>query len=210
MSNFFEAASKWSDVGVWHKEIGYWQSASGPGSALNVASDTLKLIESTISKHNITSILDLGCGDWNWMQKLTLDKITYEGWDAGKSIIKSNTENYSNSNITFYRKDIITEEYPKVDLVICRDVLFHLPIEDGARVVEKIKASGAKYLISTSYNDVEKNTIITKSLNNVDGFVFYTINLLIEPFNLRNNLAISSEECIKYEQSPRNICLFKL
>ena len=212
MTKFFEAASKWSDVGLWHKEIGYWESASGPGSTLDVASKSIELIESTISDNNIRSILDLGCGDWNWMQKLkpVFDDVTYEGWDAGQTIIDLNNENHSDKNITFHRKDIITDEYPQVDLIVCRDVLFHLPIEDGLEVIEKIRASGAKYLISTSYNDVKENIILTKSLDNVNGFCFYMINLLIEPFNLDDSLTLSIEETVKCKESNRHICLFKL
>lgn len=212
MTKSFEAASKWSDVGLWHKKIGYWESASGPGSTLEVASTTIDLIKSTISENNLSSVLDLGCGDWNWMKttKSVFDDVTYEGWDASQSIVDLNTEDHSDKNINFYWKDIITDTYPQVDLIVCRDVLFHLPIEDGLTVLNKIRSSGAKYLISTSYNMVDENVIMTESLDNVAGFCFYKINLLIEPFNMKECLKSNIEETIKCADHMRHICLFKL
>jgi len=39
------------------------ESLSGPGSHIKNISETTKLINNVIKKYNITSILDLGCGD---------------------------------------------------------------------------------------------------------------------------------------------------
>ncbi len=212
MRNFFESASNWSDYGLANYKSGHWESASGPGSSNTIASVSVDLIESTIKENNITSILDLGCGDWNWMKRLNplFDDVTYEGWDAGQAIIDLNTERYSDTNITFHRKDIITEDYPDVDLIVCRDVLFHLPIEHGSEVVEKIKNSSAKYLISTSFNDVEQNVMEEKNINGIAGFNFYRINLLTEPFSLGDTIIRSVEEDVDCGGVKRYICLFEL
>ncbi len=212
MNNFFDSASNWSDFGLDNYKSGYWESASGPGSSNSIASVSVDLIESTIREHNIKSILDLGCGDWNWMKNLKplFTEVTYEGWDAGQGVVDLNNKNYSDSNITFKRKDIITEDYPNVDLIVCRDVLFHLPIEAGSIVVDKIKNSSAKYLISTSFNDVQHNTIEETDINGISGFNFYRINLLTEPFNLSDNIALSVEENVNCRGTKRYICLFNL
>ena len=212
MKDFFEIASEWSDVGVEKAKTGHWESASGPGSTNLVASDTVELIKSTIEERGVKSILDLGCGDWNWMQNLKplFEGVTYEGWDAGQQIVSSNTEKYSTANISFHRKDIISEEYPKVDLIVCRDVLFHLPISDGLKVIENVKSSGAKYLISTSFIDMEENVIEKTVINGVDGFNFYRINLLAEPFNLEDNTILAVEEGVVTRGCKRYICLFEL
>lgn len=41
------------------------ESLSGPGSHINNTNETINLINKTIKKYNIKTILDLGCGDWN-------------------------------------------------------------------------------------------------------------------------------------------------
>ena len=50
--------------------------------------------------------------------------------DIVSDIIKNNNEKYSNSKIKFYKKDIIKNLFPEVDLVICRDFLIHLSNKD--------------------------------------------------------------------------------
>ena len=164
------------------------ESMSGPGSTLANAAEATELIVESISRYNIKSILDLGCGDWNWFQHINLEGIEYQGWDAHMDMIIQNQFNHGESNINFYVKDIIQDSYPDVDLIICRDVLFHMPIALANHVILKSK-SACKYFISTSFRDVNFNTGIPSG----SKWGYYSINLNQNPFNL------STTE-IKYER----------
>jgi hypothetical protein len=75
--------------------------------------------------------------------------------------------------------------YPNVDLIICRDVMFHLDIELGLKLVNNVKNSGAKYFLSTSFPKIKENTSI-KKYNDIDCWGYYDINLDIEPFDLKD------------------------
>ena len=86
------------------------ESLCGSGSHMSNASDVIDFIQKTIDKHNIKSILDLGCGDWNWFKEINFSKnINYIGWDCDKEMIESNEQKYGSDKIKF-------EEKKKADL----------------------------------------------------------------------------------------------
>ena len=186
------------------------ESISGPGSSKSNAKEASELISNTLNKYNIKSILDLGCGDWNWFENIKLTNINYIGWDADVDMITSNQFNYSENNIDFDVKDIVLEDYPFVDLIICRDVLFHMPIKMALHVLNKIKKS-CKYLISTSFRDVDHN-------KGIDGeeWGYYSINLNITPFDLLKNEIKFKREMLGASPNgiiltpKRYICLYKM
>ena len=168
----FHSAKEYVKFGLKTQADGKIESPCGPGSSLATTTKTITFINKILKKHQIKSILDLGCGDWNWMQYIQLNYKTgsffskksvsetkYIGWDASNELIQANKKKFGSQNIVFEEKDIILEDYPKVDLVICRDVLFHLEIELGQKVIDKIKESGAKYFLSTSFPDTKKTKI---------------------------------------------------
>lgn len=185
----FQAAREFVEMKIKHN----CESLSGPGSYLKNTTETVSLINQTIKKYNIKTILDLGCGDWNWFKTINMeDIISYVGWDSHNGMIESNRKQYGNPRIKFDIKDIVLEEYPKVDLIICRDVLFHMDINISQLCIDKIKKS-CKYLISTSFNGNLKNSNI-KSYCYVKNWGFHTINLNIEPFHLEKYIIKSVEE----------------
>ena len=83
------------------------ESLSGPGSYIENTQETINLINYTIQKYNIKSILDLSCGDWNWFKYINIKDISYNEWDCNEIMIKSNKEKYSKNNINFEIKDIV-------------------------------------------------------------------------------------------------------
>jgi SAM-dependent methyltransferase len=177
-SNFKEAQQF-----VEHYRNSNEESLSGPGSTIKNTSEARKLIQDSIKSCNINSILDLGCGDWNWFQHIDLQGASYLGWDADTDMIIANQFNYIDeifveNDVDFDVRDIVLEPYPKSDLIICRDVLFHMPIEMAQHVLNKIKKS-CKYLISTCFREVEVNEGIGDK-----NWGYYPINLNLSPFNL--------------------------
>ena len=184
------------------------ESLSGPGSYIKNTKETVNLINNTILKYNIKSILDLGCGDWNWFKYINIKDISYNGWDCDDIMIKSNKEKYGKNNINFEVKDIVLDEYINVDLIICRDTLFHIDKTISEKMLFKIK-NNCKYFISTSYNDVQKNTNI-KEYCNINNWGFYTINLNLMPFNLKNYMIVSLNEINNTDNgNKRYINLYK-
>jgi 2-polyprenyl-3-methyl-5-hydroxy-6-metoxy-1,4-benzoquinol methylase len=206
MKTNFESAKKFVEMKRRHNH----ESLSGPGSHLSNAKEVISLVNNTVKKYNIQSILDLGCGDFNWLKEVDLKNVKYMGWDACPKMIENNNKKYGNNDVKFFTKDIVLEHYPNVDLIICRDVLFHMKKSISKKIINNVK-NKCKYFISTSFKKVNKNSGIGESLD----WDFYLINLDIEPFNLKPYEIDHELETKNYWQSalavePRFVCLYRL
>ena len=179
------------------------ESLSGPGSHVSNTTEVVTVLDKFILENNIASILDLGCGDWNWFKNINKQSATYEGWDACPQMIRENSKYYGCKSVVFNTKDIVTETYPTVDLIICRDVLFHMTTDISIKVVDKIKSS-CKYFLCTSFNDVKQNKPHSA------GWGFYKINTNIPPFDLNEYILFSEiEPRNRHTGSSRYINIYK-
>lgn len=162
----------------------YWgnsESISGGGSTLEYTKNIRKEIPLLLNQLGIKHIYDAPCGDFNWFQNIQwAEPPIYLGADIVEEIIKNNTEQYANSHIKFIQKNIITDappNLPSLSIWICRDCLFHLPLESAHAVLEKFLDSGIDYLLTSTHSNVKVNTQI-----NVGDFRL--IDLTKSPFNL--------------------------
>jgi len=159
------------------------ESKSGPGSSLLVNKPLLEKIENFVKENNIKSIVDLGCGDFNWMKNFDFNLIdSYKGIDIVKQLIKDNNSKYSNNKIKFIQSSIIDCDIPPSDMIICKDVLFHLSFDHTNKVLGNIKKSNTKFLVSTTFYDFENVDIITGN--------WRPINLETTPFSLKKPMVL--------------------
>ena len=107
----------------------YWEERykhggnSGSGSYDKDAEFKSMMINEYISKYNIKTICDFGCGDGNQISFL-LGFELYHGYDISEFIIEKNIINFKNNNNMFFYKNII--DLPESDLCISLDVLYHI------------------------------------------------------------------------------------
>jgi SAM-dependent methyltransferase len=99
----------------------------------------------------VRSILDIPCGDFNWMREMDLAGIDYFGADIVKPLIAKNKEAFENGGVHFEVLDLLTDELPPSDLVICRDCFIHLPLAMISRAIENIRRSKSKWLLASSF-----------------------------------------------------------
>ncbi|WP_186755688.1 class I SAM-dependent methyltransferase [Echinicola salinicaeni] len=169
----------------------YWgskESKSGVGSEIKVTSVILKEISRVINQYNITKVVDAPCGDFNWIRNLDFSKIEYLGLDIVKPLIeKLQIEYTSEKNIHFKYSNIIEDEIPNADLVICRDCLVHFSYADIENFIRGLRNSRTKYLLTTSFsNRLENNDIITGD--------WRPLNLMIAPFNFGEPVEVINEK----------------
>ena len=103
-----------------------WGRGSGPGSTPTNTIEYRSFVERFIKSNSITTVTDLGCGDWQFSYLIDWSGIQYLGIDLVPELITENRKRFSAPNIQF--RDFSTiDELPCGDLLIAKEVLQHLP-----------------------------------------------------------------------------------
>lgn len=171
--------------------LNHWngiESRSGQGSSLKQTRIVIEALPGILNTFEVSSILDIPCGDFNWMSFVPLGQINYVGADLVPELIEHNQEKYGGKKRLFQCINLIEDPLPRVDLVFCRDCLVHLPYEAIFSSINNIKGSGAKYLMATTFIDTHSNRDI--SIGD-----FRPLNLEVWPFNFPSPICILKEGC---------------
>lgn len=163
-----------------------WGSAetvSGIGSTIQQTEVLRQQLPLLIKKLNIQTLLDAACGDFNWMKEVNLALKKYIGVDIVPEIITSNKKKYGSDSREFKCLDIVVDNLPTVDLILCKDCFIHLPYCDIKAAIENFKKSGAKYLLTNTYLETKKN-------NDIAAGSWRALNLQLPPFYLPEPLLL--------------------
>jgi SAM-dependent methyltransferase len=139
---------------IYKKNI--WGYGSGEGSKLENNLDYIQFLNAFMKNNNIRSVVDLGCGDWQFSYKVDWGDISYLGLDCVAHLIERNQRIFGSNNIQFKLVDCVNEPLPEADLLISKDCLQHL---DNISI-KKIITHFNKYKFCLITNDVHciKNT----------------------------------------------------
>jgi SAM-dependent methyltransferase len=135
------------------------EGCSGIGSTLANTKSIREWLPELIKTRKIKSILDVGCGDLNWMSKIEIG-IPYIGIDVVPDLIKKNIEIYSfpfRPTKRFLVLDATSDEVPKADLVVIRCVLYHLSYANITRIIKNVLASEPRYVLITNCKGISVN-----------------------------------------------------
>jgi hypothetical protein len=161
---------------LWESE----ESVSGPGSTFIYTKNLRTQLPIILEKYNIETMFDAPCGDMNWMKYvLPQVNIQYIGADIVGDLIEHHIRNFTNKNTKFIRLNLIEDLFPKADLMLCRDCLFHLSFQHIYQVLQNFIDSDIKYLLTSTH--------ITSTLNrDIITGDFRLINLFEKPFMFTN------------------------
>ena len=109
---------------------------SGIGSDTERTKEYIDLVNSFVSKHNVQTIVDCGCGDFRVASNFQVEK--YIGVDVCSELIDYNNEKFATNNIKFLHLDIIEDEIPNADLCLIRLLLQHLSNSDILKLLPKL------------------------------------------------------------------------
>lgn len=182
------------------------ETISGTGSTREQTGILVNDLELLIKKFSITSILDAGCGDLNWIKYINMNNSKYIGVDIVDYIIADNKKKFAGRDkMDFYCMDIISDPTPCVDLIICRDTLVQLPYADILQILSNFKKSGSKYILMTHFSGNRKNS-------NVNVGQWRTLTFTANPFNFSNPTDIINENCTECNglYSDKCMALWKL
>jgi hypothetical protein len=153
------------------------ESVSGVGSTLRKTQALRAVLPNFLKEKEITRFLDAPCGDFNWMKEVDLGETHYIGGDIVKALVDKTREVHGNENREFIQLDLANDELPQADALLCRDCMIHIPNDKVITILENIKKSGIRWVLLTTYPDVEVNKKIREGS-------WRKINLQAPPFNL--------------------------
>ena len=125
---------------------------SGGGSTLDSTKPYRQFLQKIFKVFQIRSVVDVGCGDWEFSKAMDWEGIDYYGYDVVESVIAKNNELYENEHIHFIHANGVEEDLLEADLLICKDVLQHLSNEDILAFLEQ--APKFKYCLITNDTDI--------------------------------------------------------
>ena len=162
-------------------------SVSGMGSDPDQTASLRASLPQLLRRHAVGSILDVPCGDFNWMKEIPLGGISYLGGDIVEDLVTRNRRNHEGPNRGFFTVNLLKETLPAADLLVCRDCLIHLSLEDIAVALGNITRSPIRFLLTTNYPMIRKNgDIVTGD--------FRAINLRIPPFSFPEPIEVIPED----------------
>jgi len=134
------------------------------------------LIGDTIRKYKIASVAEFGCGFWNYAKLVDWSGVTYDGYDVSHHPVRFNSDTYGAPNIRFHQL-LDGVQLAPADLLICKDVLQHLPTEDVLHYLAVFKERFSYMLILNA-------TFPDDNLNGpIEHGDFRALRLDLPPFN---------------------------
>jgi SAM-dependent methyltransferase len=160
---------------------GVWDGpgSSGNGSRIENTGEYVAFLQNFMKQNDIHSVVDAGCGDWQFSQYIDWTGIDYKGFDVVKYILDLNKERYPGQNIGFFHADIIDGDLPQADLLVCKDVLQHLSNDQITRFLKQLPKF--KYCLIT--NDIYPQHTITQNEDIICG-EYRPLDLTVPPFNI--------------------------
>ena len=137
-----------------------------------------KCLGDWIKKFNITSIVDIACGEASWQSLIPgIEDISYKGVDTSFDILRRARKRNPKS-MHFGIFDITRYIPPQADLLMMYDVMEVLPLNLGLKAIKNALLSGAQWLAVSSYPDTDFNSNVTKG-------GYYRHNIQLEPFSIQ-------------------------
>lgn len=146
------------------------ESASGPGSSLARTAAVRNAIPELISEYRISSLLDIPCGDFWWAQRMDLGSCLYIGADIVDELIAQNNQKYGGPLRRFCALDLTRDRLPQVDLILCRDCLVHMSFKGIGKSLANMKASGSRYLLTSTDPSLHHNINIVTGAHRLLNF----------------------------------------
>jgi len=168
------------------------ESRSGTGSTIESTRLISAKLPEAIKELGVRSMLDLPCGDYHWIKEIDLGIEEYIGGDIVAELIQVNNEKYEKQGVSFKQLNLLSDDLPNVDLLFCRDCLVHLSFDDNSKVLANIKKSNIKYLMATTFPNVELN-------ENIITGRWRKLNLEKAPFSFPKPLMLIHENNVTNE-----------
>jgi SAM-dependent methyltransferase len=182
----------------YYKADSWIGGGSGSGSTLDSTALYREFLANFIRQNEVTSVLDLGCGDWQFSKLMDWTGIDYIGVDVSRVILK-NTSKYARPGIRFIELDGRSCDLPGADLLIVKDVLQHWSNFDIARLLPLFKRF--RFVLKTDCS--ERNAASVNA--NIKPGLCRPVDLTRSPFNMTGKVVLE----YTYQGEKKSIFLWE-
>lgn len=156
-----------------------WGKGSGEGSAEELTGEYRKFLHNFLRANRIRSVVDLGCGDWQFSRHMDWSGIEYCGIDVSSVVLEA-TRTFSAPNIRFQEMNGIEGDLPSADLLICKDVVQHWSNADVQKLFPKLNGFCLALITNAFHPAITENQDIATG-------EFRPLNLLAKPFDIKGS-----------------------
>ena len=137
---------------LWGRKEGDFNFYSGDGSHNpEIIDEYINKVSGFLAEFSSPPVVvDLGCGDFHIGRQLSKYAKQYIACDVVPEVIEANVSRNDLTNVSFRVLDAATQDLPKGDIVILRQVLQHLSNLDVQNVLQRIQGN-FRYLIFTDH-----------------------------------------------------------
>lgn len=165
MSENLSMDSEYSIFDRIYKEGG-WDNGGGHGSGwgshIDYARPYVEFINGFLREHEIKSVLDIGCGDWQFSRFIDWKNSRYVGIDVVESVIEQNNRMFSKEGVSFLRCRVEYADLSQFELILLKDILQHLSLEGCSKIIDRVVSSGCRFCLMT--NDTESGPDINTDI----------------------------------------------
>lgn len=122
--------------GIWGSRDNLY---SGTGSRGTAADQYVSTVTQFIKANGVSSVVDLGCGDFVIGHRIAEACDRYTGVDIVKLVVDDNNRRHGSDKVSFLHLNIIEDELPDADLCLVRQVLQHLSNTQIQRILTKLR-----------------------------------------------------------------------
>jgi SAM-dependent methyltransferase len=175
------------DTNLWGAEA----STSGLGSEVDATAVLRAELPRLLEKLAVTSLLDAPCGDAGWINHADLG-VRYVGVDIVPALIERLQARAAAGEINgeYHLADITGDPLPRCDAILCRDALVHLSFANIERAMANFRASGAAWLIATTFPEWQTNA-------DCDDGDWRALNFERIPFGWGPPIELLNENCLE-------------
>ena len=189
------------------------ESRSGLGSTMPNTKLLRESLSPLVNDLEVFCILDVGCGDHWWMRNMLFETQVefYMGYDVVGPLIDRNKKLYEVSNsVVFEQHDVVDPnvEMPGPDMIVCRDVMMHLSLADAEYLLNKVIASGARYLAATTFPSIKFPR--KKENEEIETGQWRPLNLRAWPFMLPQPIESITENNPYRLHPPKELAIWDL
>ncbi|MGH6878682.1 MAG: methyltransferase [Rhizomicrobium sp.] len=162
-----------------------WGYGSGEGSLPVHVRPYVSFLRQFLRRRHIGSVVDFGCGDWQFSKLVDWSGIEYRGYDIVASVLSANRARYQTGRVSFHEVEPSGYDLPGADLLIVKDVFQHWSDEAIFEFLPRLK----NYRYSLVTNCVNPRGTTANQPIADGGFRYLDIRL--PPFELNAHEVLS-------------------